>query len=57
MTRLDDKLTGVKIDSSMNVYKKIQKKNFEQLSTIAQDFVHFIESFGELHSLCNKVSI
>lgn len=57
MTRLDDKLTGVKIDSSMNVYKNIQMKNFEQLSTIAQDFVHFIESLGELHSLCNKVSI
>ena len=41
----------------MNTYQNIQKKKLEQLRTTAQDFFHFIESFGELHNLNNKVSI
>ena len=57
MTGRDDKLTLLKVDFSMKPYNHLQKKNFERLSKTAQDFFYFVESFGKLRNVDNKVSI
>ena len=57
MTRRNNKLNLVNIDFSINVFKNIQKKNILPLSSIAQDFFHFVKSFSNRHNLKDKVSI
>lgn len=57
MERVDNKRTLVKLKFPNKVFNKLSNEEIKRLSETAQDFYHFIESFGKLNNLQNYVEL
>ena len=57
MKRTDNKLTLINIKFSMKAFAFLKSPEFEGFSKTAEDFFHFIESFGKLHQLKDFVRV
>ena len=49
LTRTDNKLTLAKIDFSQKAFAALKSTEYKSLSETAQNFFHFVESFGKLY--------
>ena len=57
MERVDNKLTLVKLKFSIKAFNRLTNEEIKRLSETAQDFFHFIKSFGKLNNLQNYVEL
>lgn len=57
MTRIEEKLTLVKVNYSMKGFNLLKPTEFEHLSETAHDHFNFIESFRRLHKLKDSVFV
>lgn len=57
MERVDKKLTLVKLKFSIKAFNRLTNEEIKRLSETAQDFFHFIKSFGKLNNLQNYVEL
>ena len=57
MKRVDNKVTLVKLKFSIKAFNKPGNEEIKRLSETAQDFFHFIESFGKFNNRQNYVEL
>ena len=55
--RIDNKLMLVKLKFSIKAFNKFSNEKIKRLSETAQDFFHFIKSFGKFNNLQNYVEL